>query len=112
MSELSKGNKGALSEYRVACSLMAMSWLVYRCMVPNATADLIIVRRGQILKVQVKSGINGGQYKNLRQGNNDLLAVVTPDNEIIYKAKNKRIARLFPVCLLARPPKKRHKRAA
>lgn len=111
MKEISKSNKGALAEYRVMCSLMAMGWIVYFCTFINASADMLIMRRATILKVQVKSGANvatAGQYKNLRQGNNDLLAVVTPDNDIIYKARTKRIAKMFPVCGLARPPKKRH----
>jgi hypothetical protein len=109
---LSKSNKGALAEYRVAVLLLAANWNVFRCMTPNSSVDLVLIRRGHTLKCQVKSASGAGagtagNRKNLRQGNNDVLAVVTPDN-IIFKVRSRRIQRLFPGSILARPVK-RHK---
>lgn len=110
---LSKSNKGALAEYRVACLLLAASWIVFRCMTPNSPVDLILVRRGHVLKCQVKSAsgtgaATAGNPKHLRQGQNDVLAVVTPDT-IIFKVRNRRIQRLFPGSILARPSRKHPK---
>jgi Holliday junction resolvase len=104
---LSKSNKGALSEYRVAVHLLANGWSVYRNMTPNGSVDLVIQRRGHLLKTQVKSiaNGNGGNPKHLRQGNNDVLAVVGPDH-IIFKVRSRRIQRLFPGSILARLKRK------
>lgn len=111
--ELSKSNKGALAEKRVECLMITMGWLTYPCSCPNAPADMLIMRKSKILKVQVKSspkfGTSAGSYKNLRQGANDILAVVTPES-ILLKVKSRQIARMFPGSVLSRPPK-RHARA-
>lgn len=113
MSDLSKSNKGALAEYRVACFLLQANWIVFRCMTPNSAVDLVLYRRGHLLKCQVKSAsgsaATAGNPKNLRQGRNDILAVVTPDT-IMFKVRNRQIQRLFPGSVLARPPKRRPKR--
>jgi len=108
---LSKSNKGALAEYRVACLLLATGWLVFRCMAPNSAVDMILWRRNHLLKCQVKSAsglgaATAGNPKHLRQGRNDVLAVVTPDN-IIFKVRNRQIQKQFPGAILARPPKKK-----
>jgi hypothetical protein len=109
---LSKSNRGAVGEYRVALALLAAGWLVFRCMTPNSPVDLILCRRGHVLKCQVKStnqvkyGSSAGNPKNLRQGSNDVLAVVLPD-QILYKVRTRRIQRMFPGSVLARPPKRR-----
>ena len=107
---LSKSNKGALAEYRVACFCLAANWIVFRCMTPNSDVDLVLLRRGHLLKCQVKStsgagAATAGNPKNLRQGRNDILAVVTPDT-ILFKVRNRRIQRLFPGSILARPLKR------
>jgi hypothetical protein len=109
---LSKSNKGALAEYRVACLCLAANWIVFRCMTPNSSTDLILTRGNRYtLRCQVKSSsgagaATAGNPKHLRQGQNDILAVVTPEN-IIFKVRNRQIQRLFPGSILARPPKKR-----
>ncbi len=107
---LSKSNKGALAEYRVACLLLASNWLVFRCMTPNSAVDMILWRRNHVLKCQVKSAAGAGAStagnpKHLRQGRNDVLAVVTPET-IVFKVRNRQIQKLFPGSILARPPKR------
>jgi Holliday junction resolvase len=101
---ISKGTLGALNELRIAVNLLSLGWQVFRALSPNGPADLIAVKGRTILKVQVKSSLNG-QYTNLRQGNNDLLAIVSA-GEIRYRAKTRKVARMFPSCGIARPPKK------
>jgi Holliday junction resolvase len=104
MSSISKGTIGAINELRIAVNLMSLGWNVFRSLSPNGPADLIAVKGRTMLRVQVKSSLNG-QYTNLRQGNNDLLAIVNA-GEIRYRAASKKVAKLFPSCGIARPPKK------
>jgi hypothetical protein len=112
---LSKSNKGALAELRVALMLAGTGvWTVFPNMMPNGAVDLVLLHnhRGLLLKCQVKSATaaggasTAGNPKNLRQGNQDVLAVVTPDN-ILFKVKNRRIQKLFPGSVLARRTKKK-----
>jgi PD-(D/E)XK endonuclease len=107
MISVSTGTRGAIAELRIACNLMSLGWSIYRCYSPNAAADLIAAKGRVVLRVQVKSSTNG-QYENLRQGSNDLLAIVTPDGEIRYRALTRRVANMFPACGLARRPKAAH----
>jgi|SRR6266513_5910768 len=102
---ISKGTVGAVNELRIATNLMTLGWSVFRCLSPNGPADLVAVKGRTVLKVQCKSSLNG-QFKNLRVGNNDLLAIVTA-GEIRYRARTKKVARMFPSCGIARPPKKK-----
>jgi hypothetical protein len=102
---LSKSNKGALAELRVATLLIAQGWFVFQCFTPNSPVDMIALRRGHTLKIQVKSGANGGNPKFLRQGNNDVLAVVGVDS-VLFKVRNRRIQKLFPGSTLARRSKR------
>jgi hypothetical protein len=67
--------------------------------------DLLIIKGRVVLKVQCKSSLNG-QFENLRVGNSDLLTIVGPDGEIRYRARTKRVAKMFPACGIVRKPKK------
>jgi hypothetical protein len=110
--ELSKSNRGSLAEYRVLVFFLAQGWFVFPSATPNGPTDLIIARKNLLWKVQVKSASThsgastAGNPKNLRQGNQDILAVVTQDG-ILLKVKNRRVQKQFPGSVLARPPKKR-----
>jgi hypothetical protein len=101
---ISKGTVGAINEIRIAVNLMTLGWSVFRSLSPNGPTDLIAVKGRTVLKVQCKSSLNG-QFQNLRSGHNDLLAIVTA-GEIRYRARTKKVARMFPSCGIARPPKR------
>jgi hypothetical protein len=108
---ISKGTKGSIAELRIAANLMALGWQVFRNLSPNGSTDMVGVKGRVILKIQVKSSLNG-QYQNLRAGNNQLLAIIgSDDGEIRYRAASRAIARMFPSCGLIRKPKKRAKAA-
>jgi hypothetical protein len=80
---------------------------------PNAPTDLYAAKGRRILRVQVKSTLSLNQLKNLRNGGNDLLAVLV-DGELHYRALDRRVQALVPGSILARRPKrqlKRHKKA-
>jgi Holliday junction resolvase len=102
---ISKGTVGAINELRIAQNLMSLGWGIFRCLSPNNPTDLIAVKGRTVLKVQCKSSLNG-QFQNLRSGSNDLLAIIGQDGEIRYRARTKKVARMFPSCGIARPPKK------
>ena len=104
MSSISKGTVGAINEIRIAVNLMTLSWSVFRSLSQNGPTDLIAVKGRTVLKVQCKSSLNG-QFQNLRSGSNDLLAIVTA-GEIRYRARTKRVAKMFPSCGIVRKPKK------
>jgi len=105
--QISKGTKGAVNELRISANLMTLGWSVFRCLSPNSSVDLVALKGRTVLRVQVKSSLNG-QFENLRQGANDLLGIVGQDNEIRYRARTKKVAKMFPSCGLARPPKRHH----
>jgi len=53
----------------------------------------------------VKSTLSLNQLKNLRNGGNDLLAVLV-DGELHYRALDRRVQALVPGSILARRPKR------
>ncbi len=105
MSDLSKGTKGSIAELRIAANLMSLNWQVFKNLSPNGATDLVGVKGRFTLKIQVKSSLNG-QLKNLRAGNNQLLAIIGPDGEIRYRAASKSIAKMLPACGLVRRPRR------
>ena len=105
MPSISKGTQGAVTELRISANLLSLGWQVFRNVSPNGSTDLVAVKGRFVLKVQCKSSLNG-QYKNIRCGANQLLAIIGPDGEIRYRATSKRISRLFPACGLVRRPKR------
>jgi hypothetical protein len=104
--ELSKGTKGSLAELRVGCHLIGLGFQVFRNLSVNGSCDLVAIRGRRIIRIQVKSTLSINSFKNLRQGQNDLLAVLV-DGEIRYRAINRRVASMVPGCILARRPKRR-----
>ena len=109
MSELSSGTKGAMAELRVATHLMGLGFHVARMLSPNSPTDLYAAKGRRILRVQVKSTLSLNQLKNLRNGGNDLLAVLV-DGELHYRALDRRVQALVPGSILARRPKRQPKR--
>jgi hypothetical protein len=103
--ELSKGTKGSLAELRVAAHLTSLGFQVYKNLGPNGVCDLVALRGRQNIRVQVKSSLSINSFVNLRQNNNQLLAVLV-DGEIHYKAINRAVQRLVPGSILARRPKR------
>src|SRR5437867_12701831 len=104
MSELSTGTKGAISELRVASHLMGLGFQVFKNLSMHGSCDLVAIsRRGRVIKVQVKSTLSINSFRNLRLGQNQLLACLV-NGEIHYRAINRRVQSLIPGCALARRP--------
>lgn len=102
--KLSPGTQGTVSELRVSTYLLNLGWDVLRSLSPNGSTDLVAIKGRRVLRVQVKSTLSLSQSKNLRQGRNQLLAVVV-GGELHFRAINKQVAALIPGCTLARRAK-------
>ena len=76
--------RGVISELKVCTYLIERHWEVYRGVDPTGSADLVARREGQTFFIEVKTGhMKGGwtsfSYKNLKNKEADLLAVVTEE---------------------------------
>jgi hypothetical protein len=65
---------------------------------------MIAIKRGRIVRVQVKSEV--GRHGLCR---NDVLAVVTQDGLLRYRVRNRRVARLFEEARIIREVNSRRK---
>lgn len=81
---------GTIAELRVAADLMLKGYKIFRA-IANNSCDLVILKNGQLLRVEVKSGfrtLSGKPYKQgIKKGhesNYDVLAHVFID-EIVYE---------------------------
>jgi hypothetical protein len=91
------GVRGARNEIICALDLLRHGFTVYRNIAVHGIVDLLAWKRGQVVKIQVKSEV--GRH-GLRR--NDVLAVVTQDGLLRYRVRNRKIARLFEECKIAR----------
>jgi hypothetical protein len=90
-STLPTSTIGALAEFRVACDLLSNGFEVFRSVTPNASCDLLILRGGNLLRVEVRStfkrhtGVLVPKYHWWKdKGRQDVFAFVAPDGEIRY----------------------------
>ncbi len=100
------GVRGARNEIVCVLDLLRQGFTVYRNIAAHGIVDLLAIKRGRVCKIQVKSKV--GRH-GLRR--NDVLAVVTHDGLLRYRVRNRKIARLFEECKIARsvsPTKLRH----
>ena len=81
---------GAIGELRVCADLLAKGDKVFRSVSASCSCDLVIIRNGILLRVEVKTGYIrlDGTYSvstEARASNADILAVVLPE-KIIYES--------------------------
>ena len=91
------GVRGARNEIIAVLDLLRQGFVVYRNIAPHGASDMMATKRGQSIKVQVKSEV--GRH-GLRR--NDVLAVVTHDGLLRYRVKNRKVARLFEEARITR----------
>lgn len=84
------GVRGARNEIIAVLDLLRQGFVVYRNVAAHGIVDLIGIKRGQVVRIQVKAEV--GRH-GLRR--NDVLAVVTHDGLLRYRVRNRKIARLF-----------------
>ncbi len=82
--------RGARNEIICVLDLLRQGFTVYRNVAAHGIVDVLAIKRGRVVKIQVKSEV--GRH-GLRR--NDVLAVVTPDGLLRYRVRNRKIARLF-----------------
>lgn len=84
---LPTGTVGALQELRVATDLLVRGFHVFRAMSPASPCDLVILKDGQTIRVEVRTAYRGWHNqvhypkKNIRA---DLLALCLPE-KICYE---------------------------
>jgi len=87
LHNLPKGTVGALNELRAAADLMQRGFHVFRALSPACPADLVAMKDGKCLLVEVKTATRGlnGRVRSMSPGHPyDVLAKVLPDG-IIYE---------------------------
>jgi len=84
------GVRGARNEIIAVLDLLRQGFVVYRNVAAHGLVDLIGIKRGQVVRIQVKAEV--GRH-GIRQ--NDVLAVVTHDGLLRYRVRNRKVARLF-----------------
>jgi hypothetical protein len=100
------GVRGARNEIVCVLDLLRQGFVVYRNVAPHGSSDVLALKRGRVVRVQIKSEV--GRH-GLRR--NDVLAVVS-DGLLRYRVRNRKIARLFEECKITRsvsPAKKRNR---
>ena len=83
---------GAIGELRACVDLLAKGYEVFRTVSQTSSCDLIVLKNGKILRIEVRTGYrsrNGKlRYtKNLEQRRPDHYAIALPGNEMVYDPK-------------------------
>jgi len=94
------GTRGARNELVCCLDLLRQGFVVYRNTSPHGVCDLLVLKRGQVVRVQVRSEVGRAGIRS-----NDLLAVVTSEGLLRYRAKNRKVARLLEECKIIRQVK-------
>ena len=88
---LPTGTIGTLSELRVTVDLLCKGYYVFRSMSLNCPCDLVILKNGKAIRVEVKTGhyykeqLRPGKSVSAKERHYDVLAVVPPDGaEVAY----------------------------
>ena len=89
-SSTSNARLGAASELLVAADMLRLGYEVYRAFSPQAQCDLLAVKTGRVLRVEVKSvsfSRNGAPKYHLAKkiGKFDVMALVNRDGSIHYR---------------------------
>jgi hypothetical protein len=83
------GTLGALGEILVTYDLMLKGYEVYRAISPASSCDLVALREGKAVRVEVTKGMRRGKTQRLiwprhEASRYDLLAVWESDGSITY----------------------------
>jgi hypothetical protein len=91
------GVRGARNELVCVLDMLRQGFIVYRNYSPHGAVDVVGIKRGQIVCVQIRSEVGRAGLRH-----NDVLAVVTADGLLRYRVRNRKTARLFEECKIAR----------
>jgi hypothetical protein len=91
---ISASSIGAVAELVVAADLLRRGYEVYRAVSPAASCDLVILREGRAIRVEVKSARRGNdgslEYDRPKAGLYDVLALARPSGEVLYRGMEMR----------------------
>jgi hypothetical protein len=87
--ELSASTKGAISELVVSTVLLKMGYHVFRALSPACPCDVIAMRDGVLLKIEITTGNEyksgrGYSFPKKRKYDFDYIAVVYDNNVYFY----------------------------
>jgi PD-(D/E)XK nuclease superfamily protein len=79
---------GAASELQVAADLLNKGFEVFNAFDPHASCDLIAMKEGRFLRIQVRTGqlLKNGKVSAGRHGEHDVLAIVVAGS-ILYEGQ-------------------------
>ena len=83
-----RSTRGAISELTVSANLMARGYEVFRALSPSASCDLIALKDGEVLRVEVRTGTYyepTGSIGVSRRGDYDLLAIVVAEIGVLFE---------------------------
>ena len=89
-SKVSSGVIGAMHELLVSADLMRRGYEVFRALSPACSCDLVILKEGRLLRVEVRTAqksISGKlSWTNSKKdiGRSDMLALVVEGRDIVY----------------------------
>lgn len=85
--EADRSSAGAASELIVCADLLWRGFEVFRSVEQHCSCDLLAMRAGQILRVEVKTANNNRGHVSIRRqaGQFDVLAIVIKGKQIIYR---------------------------
>lgn len=89
---VANGTVGAISELLVCADLMKKGWEVFRALSPHSNSDVLALRDGLLLKLEIRTGMyynkdNGEKLFNYSKKNiigKSVVVVTLPDNKIHY----------------------------
>lgn len=89
ITKVSTGTTGTVGELIVAADLLKRGFSVYKSLSPNAPCDLIAIKKGKIIKVEVTNGYKrkDGRIMHGKKDHHysfDILAIVIDKNDISY----------------------------
>ena len=87
-SEIPSASVGALNELLVSCDLIRRKWSVFRALSPSCPCDLVVLRNGGLLRIEVTTGsicVNKKvSYPDHDLKKRNILATILHDGRIIY----------------------------
>ena len=90
-TDLSTATVGALGELAVSCELLRRGWTVFRALSPSAFCDLIAIKDGTMLRIEVRtayrpaSGHDRLLFNRKKHGEIDHFGLLVNDSEVIFE---------------------------
>ncbi len=95
---LATGTTGTIGELVVAADLLRKGFEVFRAVSPSCSCDLAILKNGQLLRVEVRTGYRNQKTNHVRcalspknRDRFDIFAIVIAGTEILYRPELEKV---------------------